>query len=270
MAKLPYLDASVLAFVSVYLCSEESLSRVHDPILSSQLAMSTTDSTTTPTGLPTESSSPTSSSNQLASGTNYFFGFLIAFIAFLFVFLSLGLLARRRRIRLMQDFLLYGPDDDHSPAISQTEPLMWEPVYADAKRPVWTDIMVRFFSVSVSVAYSGADRAAAAAFDHAPPPRRNRRKGVIGSAARTSDAQPVCRVLWFPRDEAAQAVGSAKNAGHGGDEHRCHDHHAHAARHTRGRRASRVPDWHNADPMDGRDPGGPNNGRERRRVAVTQ
>ncbi|KAJ7166500.1 hypothetical protein C8R43DRAFT_1122072 [Mycena crocata] len=101
--------------------------------------MSTTDPT--PTGLPAESSSPPSSSNQLTSGTNYFFGFLIAFIAFLFVFLSLGLLARRRRIRLMQEFLLYGPDDDHSPASSQTEPLMWQPVYADAERPVWSDIM---------------------------------------------------------------------------------------------------------------------------------
>ncbi|KAJ7924861.1 hypothetical protein B0H13DRAFT_2314944 [Mycena leptocephala] len=90
--------------------------------------------TSTDTSLPSASSSlPTPPPNQLASGANYFFGFLIAFIAFLFVFLSLGLLARRRRMRLMRDFMLYGPDDSDLPNILQTEPVMWEPLYAEAK-----------------------------------------------------------------------------------------------------------------------------------------
>ncbi|KAK7057127.1 hypothetical protein R3P38DRAFT_1161605 [Favolaschia claudopus] len=77
--------------------------------------------------------------NQLASGTNYFFGFLVAFIAFLFVFLSLGVLARRRRLRLMRDFLLYADDD--SPVITQTEPLMWQPSYSPPKGTRWNEIM---------------------------------------------------------------------------------------------------------------------------------
>lgn len=77
------------------------------------------------------------------SGTNYFFGFLVAFIAFLFIFLSLGLLARRRRMRLMRDFMLYGPDDDGHSQIPQTEPVLWQPAYTDAKGPLWGDIMVR-------------------------------------------------------------------------------------------------------------------------------
>ncbi|KAJ6612735.1 hypothetical protein B0H10DRAFT_2051713 [Mycena sp. CBHHK59/15] len=90
----------------------------------------------TQAGTPTASPLPTP--NQLASGTNYFFGFLIAFIAFLFLFLSLGLLARRRRMQLQQEFLLYGSDDDLLP---QTEPLMWQPTYTEAKGQLWSAIM---------------------------------------------------------------------------------------------------------------------------------
>src|ERR1700761_2376631 len=99
--------------------------------------------TTTDTSVPTISSSPPASSSQLTSGTNYFFGFLIAFIAFLFVFLSLGLLARRRRMRLVHDYLLYGPDDADL-KFPQTEPVMWQPPYAEAKGQLWNDMMVRF------------------------------------------------------------------------------------------------------------------------------
>jgi hypothetical protein len=99
----------------------------------------TATDTSTASGTP---SLPPSNNNQLASGTNYFFGFLIAFIAFLFVFLSLGLLARRRRMRLMHDFLLYG-ESDHLPTISQTEPLMWQPTYIAGDGRLWSDIMVR-------------------------------------------------------------------------------------------------------------------------------
>ncbi|KAJ7251475.1 hypothetical protein B0H12DRAFT_1324040 [Mycena haematopus] len=87
----------------------------------------------------TDASETGSSPPSIGSGTNYFFGFLIAFIAFLFVFLSLGLLARRRRLRIMRDFLLYGDDD--SPNITQTEPLMWQPMYTMAEGQLWSDIM---------------------------------------------------------------------------------------------------------------------------------
>ncbi|KAJ7901881.1 hypothetical protein B0H14DRAFT_3422557 [Mycena olivaceomarginata] len=99
-------------------------------------------SSTTATDTSTASGTPSlpPSNSQLASGTNYFFGFLIAFIAFLFVFLSLGLLARRRRMRLMHDFLLYG-ESDHLPTISQTEPLMWQPTYIAGDGRLWSDIM---------------------------------------------------------------------------------------------------------------------------------
>ncbi|KAJ6593948.1 hypothetical protein B0H19DRAFT_1092990 [Mycena capillaripes] len=96
---------------------------------------------TTSTDPSTATGSPPPSPG-LSPGTNYFFGFLIAFIAFLFVFLSLGLLARRRRMRLMRDFLLYGPDDSGLPNISQTEPMMWQPSYTDAKGQLWSNIMV--------------------------------------------------------------------------------------------------------------------------------
>jgi len=78
---------------------------------------------------------------MFTSGTNYFFGFLVAFIAFLFIFLSLGLLARRRRTRLIREFLMYGPDEDGNPRIPQTEPVLWQPAYTDAKGARWADIM---------------------------------------------------------------------------------------------------------------------------------
>ncbi|KAJ7783227.1 hypothetical protein B0H16DRAFT_1495996 [Mycena metata] len=94
--------------------------------------MSSTTSTPSSTGGPSQSTATLSSSS-------YFFGFLIAFIAFLFVFLSLGVVGRRRRIRLMQDFPLYGPDD--APNIPDTEPLMWQPLYAEAQGQLWSDIM---------------------------------------------------------------------------------------------------------------------------------
>ncbi|KAJ7045564.1 hypothetical protein C8F04DRAFT_1388180 [Mycena alexandri] len=93
--------------------------------------MSSTTSTPSSTGEP----QPTAT----LSSSSYFFGFLIAFIAFLFVFLSLGLVARRRRMRLMRDFLLYGPDD--APDIPAAEPLMWQPSYAEAQGQLWSDIM---------------------------------------------------------------------------------------------------------------------------------
>ncbi|KAJ7785367.1 hypothetical protein DFH07DRAFT_1054678 [Mycena maculata] len=88
-------------------------------------------------------STNTSGSGSLPNGTNYFFGFLIAFIAFLFVFLSLGLFARRRRMRLMREFLLYGGTEDDGPGIAQTEPVLWQPAYTDARGSQWSDIMVR-------------------------------------------------------------------------------------------------------------------------------
>jgi hypothetical protein len=124
--------------------------------------------TSTDTSLPSASSSlPTPPPNQLASGANYFFGFLIAFIAFLFVFLSLGLLARRRRMRLMRDFMLYGPDDSDLPNILQTEPVMWEPLYAEAKGQLWSQIMVcSVFSVDATAVMT-----AAAAFYFSRPAR---------------------------------------------------------------------------------------------------
>jgi len=96
--------------------------------------------TSTDTSVPATSSPPPASSSQLTSGTNYFFGFLIAFIAFLFVFLSLGLLARRRRMRLMHEYLLHGPDDADL-KFPQTEPEMWQPPYAEAKGQMWNDMM---------------------------------------------------------------------------------------------------------------------------------
>jgi len=107
-----------------------------------------TMSSITPTGTQTASETSQSPSNNgssgglgPSSGTNYFFGFLIAFIAFLFVFLSLGLFARRRRMRIMQEFLLYGPDGDF-PNITQTEPRMWQPQYTPALQgQLWSEIM---------------------------------------------------------------------------------------------------------------------------------
>jgi len=44
-------------------------------------------------------------------------------------------------MRLMRDFLLYGPDDSDLPNISQTEPRMWQPSYTDAKGQLWSNIM---------------------------------------------------------------------------------------------------------------------------------
>ncbi|KAJ7680370.1 hypothetical protein DFH06DRAFT_1315154 [Mycena polygramma] len=96
--------------------------------------------TSTDGSAPTGTSTPPSTSGQL-NGTNYFFGFLVAFIAFLFVFLSLGLLARRRRMRLMRDFMLYGPDDSGLPNVTQREPTMWQPLYREAKGQLWSNIM---------------------------------------------------------------------------------------------------------------------------------
>ncbi|KAJ7650861.1 hypothetical protein FB45DRAFT_888980 [Roridomyces roridus] len=82
------------------------------------------------------------SGSMLSSGTNYFFGFLVAFIAFLFIFLALGFLARRRRLRLLHDFILYGPQDDDNSRIAQKEPMLYEPKFVDAPvPPLWADIM---------------------------------------------------------------------------------------------------------------------------------
>ncbi|KAJ7243936.1 hypothetical protein C8J57DRAFT_1525230 [Mycena rebaudengoi] len=98
----------------------------------------TTTTTTAPASTPTDPPSQ----NQLTSGTNYFFGFLIAFIAFLFIFLSLGVAGRRRRIRRRRDILLYGPDDDGGATrIPQTEPVMWQPQYANAPSEQWGELM---------------------------------------------------------------------------------------------------------------------------------
>jgi len=43
-------------------------------------------------------------------------------------------------MRLMRDFLLYG-SDENDPPIPQTEPLMWQPVYAEAEGQLWSDLM---------------------------------------------------------------------------------------------------------------------------------
>ncbi|KAJ7188185.1 hypothetical protein C8R46DRAFT_1205375 [Mycena filopes] len=74
------------------------------------------------------------------SSSSYFFGFLVAFIAFLMVFLSLGVIARRRRMRLMRDLLMYGDD---APEIPNTAPLMWEPSFVEARSELcnWRDVM---------------------------------------------------------------------------------------------------------------------------------
>ncbi|KAJ7485631.1 hypothetical protein FB451DRAFT_1554500 [Mycena latifolia] len=81
----------------------------------------------------------------LPSSTNYFYGFLIAFLCFLLSFGALHLMARRRRARLMRDFLLYGPDDAEggggASRIAQEEPLLWQPSYTTAEAPRWGEIM---------------------------------------------------------------------------------------------------------------------------------
>jgi len=140
--------------------------------MSSTTTGTPTPGTSTTDASPSSSSSlPPNSSGQLSNGTNYFFGFLIAFIAFLFVFLSLGLLARRRRMRLMADFLLYGPDSDdsHLPNITQTEPSMWQPTYEEAKGKQWSAIM----PLSTSLVWRDVvDEKAAEEMPHAPR-RRN-------------------------------------------------------------------------------------------------
>ncbi|CAK5265777.1 unnamed protein product [Mycena citricolor] len=62
-----------------------------------------------PASAPSASFSPPPNNNNPAtSGSTYYFGFLVAFLAFLFLFLSLGLLARRRRMHLMREMMLYG------------------------------------------------------------------------------------------------------------------------------------------------------------------
>ncbi|CAK5265748.1 unnamed protein product [Mycena citricolor] len=82
-----------------------------------------------PASAPSASFSPPPNNNNPAtSGSTYYFGFLVAFLAFLFLFLSLGLLARRRRMHLMREMMLYGSDDDTRVRLMAV-PVISQPLY---------------------------------------------------------------------------------------------------------------------------------------------
>ncbi|KAJ6595575.1 hypothetical protein DFH09DRAFT_1135014 [Mycena vulgaris] len=95
-----------------------------------------------PTSSDAASSATSTSPSQFTSSTNYFYGFLIAFLCFLAAFGGLHFVARRRRARLMRNLLLYGPDYyGDGVGILQTEPVLWEPSYAEARGQLWGNIL---------------------------------------------------------------------------------------------------------------------------------
>ncbi|KAJ7104445.1 hypothetical protein B0H15DRAFT_810054 [Mycena belliarum] len=101
--------------------------------MSSATSPISTDSPSDPAGNPNPANFP--------SSTNYFYGFLIAFLCFLICFGALHVMARRRRAILIRDFLLYGDDDSGGAKITQKEPSMWQPTYVEARAARWADIM---------------------------------------------------------------------------------------------------------------------------------
>jgi hypothetical protein len=92
----------VLGGYLLYMVDLDKTSKPY-PILWTQrmVTMSQLPTTTTTANTPTDT-------NRLTSGTNHFFGFLIPFIAFLFIFLSLGVgvLSSARWRRYSEDDLV--------------------------------------------------------------------------------------------------------------------------------------------------------------------
>ncbi|KAJ7072282.1 hypothetical protein C8F01DRAFT_238279 [Mycena amicta] len=88
-----------------------------------------------------------------------------------FVFLSLGLLARRRRTRLTREVSLDGA--------MQSEPEMWQPLYRAATKPTWSDV------IPLSASYIW--REVVEDFQEEPP---RRRLAVLGISSTQVLAQP--------------------------------------------------------------------------------
>lgn len=77
-------------------------------------------------------------------GANYFFGFLITFVALLLIFVGCGVGSRRRTAARRRAMMLNGMDgwgDGTGAGITQTEPSFWEPKFADGGDR-WDAIMV--------------------------------------------------------------------------------------------------------------------------------
>ncbi|KAJ7691605.1 hypothetical protein B0H17DRAFT_1201022 [Mycena rosella] len=128
---------------------------------------------------PAATGTPPPSQGTLPSSTNYFYGFLIAFLIFLISFGGLHFIARRRRARLMREFALHGGDDG-GVSVWQTEPVMWQPSYVGTKVPLWGNIMplsstlIQHDVIEEKAAPASPPRNPLAAFFGIPPmkPRR--------------------------------------------------------------------------------------------------
>ncbi|KAJ8082970.1 hypothetical protein PM082_008830 [Marasmius tenuissimus] len=83
-------------------------------------------SSTTPSDFQTPTSTPANDNGPSNRGANYFFGFLITFVALLLIFIGCGIGTRRRLQRNggLLDFDSWG---DEQPGSTQTEPRLLEP-----------------------------------------------------------------------------------------------------------------------------------------------
>jgi len=105
-------------------------------------------STTVPSSSFTPQPSPTGdpgSPSPMQRGANYFFGFLITFVALLLIFVGCGIGSRRRlsrrRALMLGDFDTWG-DGQRRDAVPQVEPKYWEPTFVKGgEGDKWQDIV---------------------------------------------------------------------------------------------------------------------------------
>ncbi|KAL1739648.1 hypothetical protein HDZ31DRAFT_68725 [Schizophyllum fasciatum] len=136
------------------------------------MAASDAATPTNPTAPATSASAASAMSSDsgdgMARGANYFFGFLITFVALLLIFVGCGVGTRHRRMRGASGFMFDWNAPSEAP---KREPRMYEGYLEKAQGELaWVDVM----PISATILRTRADEPAAPSSSGRPEPARRR------------------------------------------------------------------------------------------------